>query len=255
MIVFVVLAWLSFAAWVYRDAERCQATEVGYPAIRLWSPAAWTLQALLVPGFGGLGYLQAKRLVVDDTAPLPNRWHFLAAPAGWAMMLLGGFLLGTLWSAPTSRALVLPAATAPRAVARMPWGHDMYLTATLDQMRYAVTGHERIRQIRYGTGEAQASGQFVVITLAVRNLGSQPQFLMPSRFTLGDAAGRTYTSSFAGETAELFRTGRSLMLEPLQPGLDRRGELVFDVPAAAKGLTLTVEGAGPLAGTVRLPVS
>jgi hypothetical protein len=255
MTIFVILAWLSFAAWVYRDAERCHAADGGYPAIRLWSPGAWTLQALLVPGFGGLGYLQARRLAVDETAPMPGRWQLIAAPVGWTMLLFGGFMLGTLWSAPTSTALVMPGSATPHAVARMTWGDAHYLTATVDHVRFAVTSHERTRLIRYGTGETAASGQFVVLNLAVRNIGTQPELLMPSRFVLIDAAGRTYSSSFAGETAQLFRTGHSLMLEPLQPGLERRGELVFDVPATASRLRLAIRGPGPIPEKALLPVS
>jgi hypothetical protein len=254
MTVLVVLAWLSFAAWVYRDAERCHACAEGYPAIRLWSPGAWTLQTLLVPGFGGLIYLQARRFTEDGTTTLPRRWQFVAAPLGWTLLLVVGFMLGTLWSAPTSTALVVPASLTATSVTRMAWGKTQLLTATVDKLRFAVTSHERMRVIRYSTGETTASGQFVLLKLAVRNIGSQPELLMPSRFTLIDGAGRRYTSSFAGETAVLFRTGQSLMLEPLQPGLERRGELVFDVPATAGRLRLAIQGPGPLPEKVVLPV-
>jgi hypothetical protein len=255
MIAIVLIAWLTFAAWVYRDAEGCHAADAGYHAIRFWSPRAWTILALLVPGFGGLHYLHARRLHDAEAIPTVHHWQFITAPAGWTLMLMAGFLLGTLWSAPTSTALVVPAAVNATTVSRMPWGQAVLPTATLAKVRYAVTGHERTRVIRYGTGETTATGQFVVLNLAVRNIGGQPEVLMPSRFLLVDAAGRQYSSSFAGETAMLFRTGQSLMLEALQPGLERRGELVFDVPATAGGLRLTIHGPGTLPEKAVLPVS
>lgn len=252
--ILVILAWLSVAAWVYRDAQRCRADGDNFPAIRLWSPAAWSLQALLVPGFGGLSYVQARRATFTDGQPLPSRWYFLGAPTAWLALVIGGFFMGMVWSTPSSTALVAASTMPGPTVSPLVWGTQQRLTATLADTRFAVTGHARQPLIRYGTGETRAAGGFVIVHLAVRHLGRQPEVLMPSRFSLIDGAGRHYSASFAGETALLFQTGHSLMLEPLQPGLDRAGDLVFDVPATARRLTLAIMGPEALTGTAMLPV-
>ena len=251
----IVLSWLSIAAWVYRDAQFRRADGQAYPAVGVLPPVGWTLLALVVPGFGALSYVRARRVTSGDSQPLPSRWQLVGTPCGWLTLVIGGFLLGTVWSAPSSTALVAVSVIPKPVVGPMAWGKEQRLTASVAEMRFAVTGHERQSVIRYGTGETRAAGQFLIVHLAVRNTGHQPETLMPSRFSLVDSAGRHYTSSFAGETAVLFKTGQSLMLEPFQPGLDRTGDVVFDLPESARQVSLTIQGPDMLSSTAVLPVS
>lgn len=250
----LIIAWASMGAWTYRDAQARCADPEHHPVLAQWQPLVWALQVLFIPGFGLLTYIQARRPQPDDTPVSPNRWRLLLAPAGMMVLLVVGFLGGALTAIPTSRALI----TAPPANVEPPayrvWQGERRLTAAADRIRYTVLTCDRMAQIQHTTGAARAAGDFVVVRLGIRNEGPQAELISPNRFALVDAQGRQYSTSFAGETALLFKTGRSLSLEARQPGLESEGELVFDVPKHASKLSLAIHPLDPLLGVATLPL-
>ncbi len=70
----------------------------------------------------------------------------------------------------------------------------------------------------------QANGEFVVVDVTVRNNDTSSSTLPP--FQLADDEGRTYDESSAGSLSP----GYFSVLESLNPGVSKRGEVAFDVP-------------------------
>lgn len=251
----LIIAWASMGAWTYRDAQvRCAAPE-HHPVLAQWQPWVWALQVLAVPGFGLLSYVQARRAQPEDMTAPAGRWRHLLTPVGMMVLLVVGFLGGALTAIPTSRALIAVSATDAEKPAYRMWQGERRLTAAADRIRYTVLGSERVTQIQHTTGEAHSAGAFVIVRLGIRNEGPQAELISPSRFALVDSQGRRYSTSFAGETALLFKSGRSLSLEARQPGLESEGDLVFDVPKHATSLSLAIHPLDPLLDATMLPLS
>lgn len=88
-----------------------------------------------------------------------------------------------------------------------------------------------------------AQGIFKVISLKIENKGKETKMIDSSMIKLRDNQGRTFERSIDGQTAKGMAQGQvDLFLQQVQPGLNVIGEIVFDVPADAQGLTLEVKG-------------
>jgi len=70
----------------------------------------------------------------------------------------------------------------------------------------------------------RANAEFVVIDMTVRNDDTSASTL--PQFQLKDAEGRTYSESSAGMASQGFFS----VLEQLNPGVSKRGNIAFDVP-------------------------
>ncbi len=110
---------------------------------------------------------------------------------------------------------------------------------TFGHLQYVIEKTERSGDITQGSTSLKSAGSFFLVYLTARNQGKQPVSLAPADFALEDSQGREFTlnreaTKLAGQVSE---TG-DFLGEALQPGLGRRGVLVFDVPQSASGLTL-----------------
>ena len=86
----------------------------------------------------------------------------------------------------------------------------------------------------------QAQGQFVKVSVAVKNTTSEPAFFYEDNIKLGDDKGNAYSSdSEAGLYAD---EDSILFLEEINPGNTAEGVLVFDVPKDVSPDRLTFEG-------------
>lgn len=86
----------------------------------------------------------------------------------------------------------------------------------------------------------EAQGQFVTVSLSVKNTKSSPEYFFEDNIKLGDDKGNTYSSdSEAGIYAD---EDSILFLEEINPGNTAEGVLVFDVPEDVTPDRLTFEG-------------
>ncbi len=89
----------------------------------------------------------------------------------------------------------------------------------------------------------EAQGTFKIITLKISNTGKETKTVDSSMIKLKDDQGRTYERSIEGQTAKGLSQGKvDLFLQQVQPGLSVTGDIVFDVPADANNLILSVQG-------------
>lgn len=84
---------------------------------------------------------------------------------------------------------------------------------------------------------------FYIITLKIENKGKETKTVDSSMITLTDSQGRKFDRSIEGQTAKGLSQGKvDLFLQQVQPGLSVTGDIVFDIPKDATGLTLNVKG-------------
>jgi len=75
---------------------------------------------------------------------------------------------------------------------------------------------------------ARAQGQFCLVTLSVKNIGTDPQTMIDSNQTVFSAAGAKFEPS---TTAELYANpSNSFFVTDINPGNSMSGVLIYDVP-------------------------
>ena len=80
-----------------------------------------------------------------------------------------------------------------------------------------------------------ADGMFMVVDVTIENTGTQSVTLWDSMIKVVDDQGRTYNHDMNAEIYLSMSNKKAFTFEQLQPGLPKRGYLVFDVPADLKG--------------------
>ncbi len=77
----------------------------------------------------------------------------------------------------------------------------------------------------------KAQGQFVLVHMAVENIGDEPQTFFGSNQQLSDSEGRTFN---ADDGAAIYLGESNALLEEINPGNTVKGIVVFDVPKDAQ---------------------
>lgn len=77
--------------------------------------------------------------------------------------------------------------------------------------------------------------------MTVKNNGSDTITIDSSLFSLTDSQGREFSHSNDGQTALIMSGSNNFFLKQVQPGLSATGDIVFEIPTDASGLTLTVK--------------
>ncbi|WP_205876349.1 DUF4352 domain-containing protein [Mycobacterium camsae] len=85
-------------------------------------------------------------------------------------------------------------------------------------------------------GTATARGEFIIVTMTVKNTGSEPQSYFTENQTLFDSAGRKYA---ADSTAGLSMNRDSMVIN-LNPGFDLAVQVPFDVPVGTQPAAIEV---------------
>jgi hypothetical protein len=134
-------------------------------------------------------------------------------------------------------------------------GESFVVGSGEQRVRYRVTGATTADQVGGSDFGAEASGEFVILSLQIENVGQESFDLSSRVFRLIDSQGREYeTDNEAGVYLE-----DSIEYEQLNPGLTVEGRIVFDVPTEQQGRMLQIEPAGVFSGAephlVRLEVS
>ena len=88
-----------------------------------------------------------------------------------------------------------------------------------------------------------AQGQFYIVTVQIKNNGSDTKLIDSSQFQIVDGQGRTFDRSIDGQSALSIQQGHvDLFLQQVQPSLSYIGDIVFDLPKDASGFKLVVKG-------------
>lgn len=77
----------------------------------------------------------------------------------------------------------------------------------------------------------QAQGQYVLISVTVKNIGDKPQTMFDSNQELTDAQGRTFSPD---STAAIYMKNNNIWMKEINPGNTMTGTLVYDMPTDAK---------------------
>lgn len=88
-------------------------------------------------------------------------------------------------------------------------------------------------------GTATARGEFVIVTMTVKNTGNQPQSFFSNNQKLFDTAGREYASDSTADSALNSDSGDSMVID-LNPGFDLTAKVAFDVPPGTQVAGITV---------------
>ena len=79
----------------------------------------------------------------------------------------------------------------------------------------------------------KADGIFIILDVEVENTGNSAKYLMDSYLKLVDEQGREFSPNSAA-AIYLKPQGSALMFEQVNPGIIKKGKIVFDVPAGLK---------------------
>lgn len=79
----------------------------------------------------------------------------------------------------------------------------------------------------------KADGVFIILYVEVENTGKSAEYLMDSYLKLVDDQGREFSPNSAA-VIYLKPQGSALMFEQVNPGIIKKGKIVFDVPVGLK---------------------
>lgn len=110
-------------------------------------------------------------------------------------------------------------------------------------LSYTVSGMTTAPSLGSSYTKKDAQGLFYIVSLKIENKGKETKTVDSSMLTLMDSQGRKFDRSIEGQTAKGMEQGKvDLFLQQVQPGLSASGDVVFDAPKDATGLTLVVKG-------------
>jgi hypothetical protein len=106
-------------------------------------------------------------------------------------------------------------------------------TAVRDgQFEFTVTKVEKgVASVGADFLEEKAQGQFVLVHVTVKNIGTKPQTLIDSVQKVRDGEGREFTTD---STAAIVIKGNDVFFNEINPGNAVKGTLVYDMPKDAK---------------------
>jgi Domain of unknown function (DUF4352) len=106
--------------------------------------------------------------------------------------------------------------------------------ADLNGIRVTVNGTERASAVGDEFGKLEASGEFYMVTVTIKNENKEAIVTDEGYFTLKLEDGTVFQPS-----ADAFMyQDESMIYEEINPGLEKTGTIVFDVPAGTEGFTL-----------------
>jgi len=103
-----------------------------------------------------------------------------------------------------------------------------------------VTTASQVGEELYGTliGE-KADGVFIILDVEVTNTGNSAKYLMDSFVKLVDDQNREFSPSTSA-AFYLKPQGSALMFEQINPGITKKGKIVYDVPQGLKVFNLKI---------------
>lgn len=107
-------------------------------------------------------------------------------------------------------------------------------------VEYTVTDARTTDTIGSGFSTEEADGVFVVVEVRMTNRGDESLDMSSSNFRLVDDQARSYET----DRDAVFAVEDNVIYEQLDPGVTKRGVLVFDVPPEQSGRELEIRPAG-----------
>ena len=94
-----------------------------------------------------------------------------------------------------------------------------------------------LKKVGNAYSDARAQGQYVTITVSVRNVGKKPDSLMSVLVTLNDNKDSSYDQDVQAEVWANFGGGKSALAN-VNPGSTAKNVYVFDIPKNVKPTTV-----------------
>lgn len=118
--------------------------------------------------------------------------------------------------------------------------------ALVDETIHLVEKVEHRRSIGNEYTRQTADGEYLIVRLLVRNDSKKTRTIGASQMSILNGAGQEFQSSSEGSTALMMTGDKSaeFLLTQVQPGLEKRISIVFDVPPGSKNLKLKVPSGG-----------
>ena len=174
------------------------------------------------------------------TIALPTGERAKRRPAKWLWIAGGGLAALALGSGAY--------AVSQRDVRTTPAG-----TMAEGSFAFSVTGTRcGVEQVGPAALPARPTGRFCLVSVTVRNVGSEADLLDPGAQRAVDAQGRQYP--VADQAAALLNSDVPTLLEEIAPGATVSGVLPFDVPADTALTAVELHSAIGSAG-LRVPLS
>ena len=89
------------------------------------------------------------------------------------------------------------------------------------------------------TASEKANGVFVIIDVEIENTGKSAKYLSDSLVKLVDVQGREFSPNTAA-AIYLKPEGSALMFEQVNPGITKKGKIVYDVPENVKTFNVKI---------------
>lgn len=169
---------------------------------------------------------------------------FIGIPVG--LSIIGGFLAGISGNAgETGKAGQTQHAKAPQTegnIVDVKLGNRTVKAALVDETLHLVEKVERRKRLGNEFVSETADGEFLIVRLVVRNDSKESRTIGASQMSVIDTAGREFHTSSEGSTALMMSGDKSaeFLATQVQPGLEKRITIVFDVPPGSKNLKLKV---------------
>lgn len=130
------------------------------------------------------------------------------------------------------------ASPAPRASGKAkPSKQTVPVVATIGKrvrdgkFEFTITGTRTTKKLGNDLVNTTADGQFLLVSVTVRNVSDQGKTFVSIAQKLHDSQGREYT---ANPRAAIYLWEVKNLVEPIDPGETVRGTLVFDIPSQAR---------------------
>lgn len=190
---------------------------------RYWDGRAWT-DAVAPPGSA---YVQAPD-AVPKKKPIYKRFWFIALVA--VLLIVGVTQAVSGGSEPprTAGASNSPAAsTTPRGT-KPPKSAGVGSAVRDGKFQFTVTkvapGRSRVGSSDFGK---KAQGQFILVSVTVKNIGNEAQSLLGDYQYLFDKQGNRFS---ADTEAAIYVENSQTLYEEINPGNSLKGTIIFDVP-------------------------
>lgn len=112
---------------------------------------------------------------------------------------------------------------------------------TVENFVYRVEGVEEKSRIESGNqfiDDVKTTGKFVIVDVTVTNNDKESRYVDSNMFKLLDSSGTEFSAS--NDANNLINDDLGFLLEEINPKMNRRGKIAFEVPADAANLNLQV---------------
>jgi hypothetical protein len=194
---------------------------------------------------------RAVSLLAEGRAPAKNSRAASTWIAGGVLALVALGSAGCGSSDSDDKAAPAPAAASASAASAVPVAGAQ--TAAEGTFAFTVTGSKcGVKSVGPADLEQKATGQFCLVDVSVKNVGTKATLLDGGAQKGVDAQGKEYP---VADLATVFLNDKSpTLLEEIKPGAEVKGVLPFQVPATAKITAVVLHGSMSTPG-VRVALS